>query len=118
MAWSDRIASARKKLIAAAVLKEHAIHGGLANACDIDQRITHMRGIAGAYLALMTALIGDLNDIVPVTDKVPVEDFQDPVSDAFADASGAFRRVADRMVANCTVTDRTFARRLAARRES
>jgi hypothetical protein len=118
MARSDHIVNARKNLIAAALLKEHAIGGGLANAYDIDRRIAHMRGIAGAYLALMTALIGDLNDNVPGTDKVPVKDFQDAVSDAFGDASAAFRRLADRMVENRTVADRKFVRRLAAGRAS
>jgi hypothetical protein len=118
MVWSDHIVSARKNLIAAATLRECAISGGLANADDIDRRIAHMRGIAGAYLALMTALIGDLNDNVPVTDKVPVKDFQDPVSDAFADASGAFRRAADRMVENRRVADRKFDHQFAARRAS
>jgi hypothetical protein len=118
MTWSDHIVSARKNLIAAATPREHAIRGGLANADDIDRRIADMSGIAGAYLALMTALIGDLNDNVPVTDKVSVTDFLDPVSDALADASGAFRRAADRMVENRGVTDRKFDHRLAARRAS
>ena len=118
MPWSDHIASARKTLIAAAAIKEPIIRSGRADASDINQRIAHMRGIAGAYLALMTALIGDLNDNIPGTDKVPIRDFQDPVDDAFADASGAFRQTADRMAEGCTVSDRKFTPRLAARRAS
>jgi hypothetical protein len=100
MLRSDLIVSARKTLIAAAAQREHAIRGALADEHDIDQRVTHMRDIASAYLALMMALIGDLNDNVPAGEKVSAKDFRDLVADAFADTSGAFRRAADRMVAN------------------
>ena len=99
MPWSDRITSARNDLIAAAGKPEPTIPFACADALDIERRIAHMRAIASAYLALMLTLLGDLNDNMPTVDKVPIDDFRDLVSDAFADASGAFRRVADRAAA-------------------
>jgi hypothetical protein len=98
MEWSDLIANARNGLITAAARKEHAITDGIANEYDIDRRIAHMRAIARAYLALMMALMGDLNDNVPATERASIEDFRDHVSDAFADTSGAFRCIADRLI--------------------
>jgi hypothetical protein len=98
MVRPHRIALARKSLLIATAKREHVIPGGLADADDIDRRIIHMRDIASAYLALMLALIGDLNDNIPISDKISAADFHDLVSDAFADASGAFRRVADRTI--------------------
>jgi hypothetical protein len=100
MVRSDSVAAARKRLLTAAAKHEHTICGGIADAHDIDRRIAHMRDIADAYLALMTALIGDLNDNVPISERVPAVDFGNVVSDAFADTSGAFRRIADRMIAH------------------
>jgi hypothetical protein len=98
MEWSDLIANARNGLITAAARKEHAIADGIANEYDIDRRIAHMRAITRAYLALMMALMGNLNDNVPATERVPLEDFRDHLSDAFADTSGAFRCIADRLI--------------------
>ena len=118
MMWTDRIADARKTLVATAARAEHKIRGALADEHDIDQRIAQMRAIACAYLALMTALIDDLNDALPVTDKVPLKDFQDAVSDASEDASGAFRRAADRMISSRPVGRRAHTHHLAAKRAS
>ena len=107
MPWSDRIASARQELIAAAGKPEPAIAFARADAFDIEHRIAHMGAIASAYLALMLTLLGDLNDNIPTADKVPTDDFRDVVSDAFADASGAFRRVAERAAADRPMVRRT-----------
>jgi hypothetical protein len=100
MPWSDRIASARQDLIAAADKPAPTIPFAHADALDIEHRIAHMGAIASAYLALMLTLLGDLNDNMPSADKVRTDDFRNLVSDAFGDASGAFRRVADRAAAD------------------
>jgi hypothetical protein len=78
---------------------------GCASRRDIGERISQMSEITTAYLVLMTALIVDLNDNVPVTSKISAQDFIDAFADGYADLRGAFQRVADEMLESVDAED-------------
>jgi hypothetical protein len=85
---------ARERAVDLLDFKPHKILG-LCDRDDVRDRLDDIEQVRDALTTYAEALAADLNDNLPLTARVDLNEFRASLADAFADLRGAFARAAD-----------------------
>ena len=93
-ALSSDVSYARERAVDLLDFKPHKILG-LCTRDDVEDRLDDIARVCDALATYAEALAADLNDNLPLTARVDLEEFRGALADTFADLRGVFARAAD-----------------------